>query len=523
MSTKKEKTSPGRSTLNVKPIFVVNRIVAKITGLNQAMLHRAKLLSEYSGQRVSIVCFYYDPRHYSTLQAKLLSEEKINDRVDIINMYEYFKGEDASTVQAAAAPNYDDYFIEKKRNALRYFLHGNYIKYEKYSEDGLLERADYFNESRYCHKSEEYDDKSNIARVQYKDLVSGQTRNEVHHRSDGTIFMTKWYEQNYDAKTNHLIRINIFDKNGSIKKIVYSEEQLKHYFLDCIVGEQESIVLAEARSIDRLIVNYKNSKAHRVAIIHTTHLESPSNPSSEINTAHKVMLSNLEEFDAVVTLTTKQRQDLEHKIGKQSKLHVIPHANRARPNINPSGKGDRIVIVARLAKQKQIDHSIKAMESVVKELPNATLCIFGDGADKNNLAQLIHDLHLDKHVFLKGFSNNPIAEYSQASLSLFTSEYEGFGLVVLESLSQGCPVISYDIPYGPSDMITDGKNGYLVEKDNIGMLSKKIIEALSDKKKLQQLSKEATKSVEKFDEKSFVEKWTKLFNDTQNNKQAKKQ
>jgi glycosyltransferase involved in cell wall biosynthesis len=507
--------STTSSRLNAKPIFVVNRIVSNITGLNQAMLQRAKLLAEYSNQKIKIVSFFYDPRHYSTLQEKLRASDKINDLVDVINMYEYFKGEMSVEVQTPPQPRYDGYFIEKKKNALRYFLKGKYIKYEKYTEGELLERADYFDDSRYCYKSEEYDQKGNIAKVQYKDLLTGQTRNEMHHRSNGSVFMSKWFEFDKNNSTNKIIRINIFDQKGDIKKVLYSEEELRHYFLDCIVGNEESIVFAEARSVDKLIVKYGNKKVRKMAIIHSMHLEPPYDNDSAIDSSHKVMLANMSAFDAVVVLTNKQREDIEQKIGKQEKLYVIPHANRIQPNLQakpPTSTTNRIVIVARLTYKKQLDHAIKAMEIVTKTLPDASLHIFGEGDERASLTRLITDLQLGKHVFLEGFSDNPIAEYSHADLSLFTSHCEGFGLSVLESLSQGCPVVSYDLPYGPSDMIINGENGYLVERNNIDMLAAKTVEALSDKKTLQLLSKAATKSVDRFDEKSFTKKWVELFN-----------
>lgn len=502
-------------TLTAKPIFVVNRIVSKITGLNQAMLFRAKLLAERSSQRVTIVSFYYDPRHYNTLQENLLTSGKINDRVDVINMYEYFKDEAFSQVPTQAKPQYDEYFIEHKRNARRYFLNGKYVKYERYTEDGVVERADFFDDSRYCYKSEEYDQKGNIARVQYKDLVTGKTRNEMHLRSDGSVFMSKWYEINHQNNTSKLIRINVFDKIGTIKKAAYSEEELKHYFLDCIVGSDKCVVLAEARSIDGLIVRYKNKNVRKVAMIHSMHLEPPYTETSAINDSYRIMLSNLPAFNAVVALTDKQHDDIEQKLGKQERLHVIPHANRVEPRFqtkNPADQARRIIIAARLSHAKQIDHSIKAMATVVKELPQTSLHIFGEGNERPILAKLIHDLGLEKNVFLKGFSDNPIDEYLHADLSLFTSQCEGFGLSVLESLSQGCPVVSYDLQYGPSDMIVNGKNGYLVEKNNIDELAAKIILALSDGEALQKLSNVATKSVSKFDEKAFIQKWVELFN-----------
>lgn len=88
------------------------------------------------------------------------------------------------------------------------------------------------------------------------------------------------------------------------------------------------------------------------------------------------------------------------------------------------------------------------------------------------MLDLIKEYNLGDKVKVYNYTNNPLDEFRKSKASLLTSKYEGFGLTVMESIEVGCPVISYDVRYGPSEIIDDGVNGYLVEPDNIEEFAK---------------------------------------------------
>ncbi|MBO8509578.1 glycosyltransferase, partial [Staphylococcus aureus] len=81
------------------------------------------------------------------------------------------------------------------------------------------------------------------------------------------------------------------------------------------------------------------------------------------------------------------------------------------------------------------------------------------------------------------FLSNLDQEYSDAYLSLITSNMEGFSLALLESLAHGVPVISYDVDYGPSELIQDGFNGYLVPQGDINQMVEKVDQLLNNTQK----------------------------------------
>ncbi len=95
---------------------------------------------------------------------------------------------------------------------------------------------------------------------------------------------------------------------------------------------------------------------------------------------------------------------------------------------------------------------------------------------------------------------------------LSTSKMEGFGLAILESLSVGTPVISYDIDYGPSELIQDGFNGYLVPKGDINQMVEKVDQLLNNTQKLQQFSINSIESAQQYNATTISTKWQNILN-----------
>ncbi|WP_051238925.1 glycosyltransferase [Jeotgalicoccus psychrophilus] len=91
-----------------------------------------------------------------------------------------------------------------------------------------------------------------------------------------------------------------------------------------------------------------------------------------------------------------------------------------------------------------------------------------------NLKKMIEDQDLTDNVFLRGFVTDLAAEFSKSHVNLLTSRMEGFSLALLEASSYGVPSVSYNIDYGPSEIIDDGQTGYLVPLDDEEELYNKV-------------------------------------------------
>jgi glycosyltransferase involved in cell wall biosynthesis len=94
------------------------------------------------------------------------------------------------------------------------------------------------------------------------------------------------------------------------------------------------------------------------------------------------------------------------------------------------------------------------------------------------------------------------------------SRYEGFGMVLIEAMNNGCPAIAFDCKCGPSDIIEDGKNGYLCKAEDIENMKEKILNLIENPDILKKMSEYAPGSVAKFSASEFVRRWENLLNET---------
>ena len=132
--------------------------------------------------------------------------------------------------------------------------------------------------------------------------------------------------------------------------------------------------------------------------------------------------------------------------------------------------GSKIVLgVGYLGIQKNFSVLIQAL-AVVRQNYDARLIILGDGYRRRALEEIACSLDIEHAVSLPGWVPNPYAYMSKADVFVLSSKYEGFGNVVLEALACGCPVVSTDCPYGPSEILERGRWGRLVPVgDHIAM------------------------------------------------------
>jgi len=150
----------------------------------------------------------------------------------------------------------------------------------------------------------------------------------------------------------------------------------------------------------------------------------------------------------------------------------------AHPWYRP-GEPPVILAAGRLTKQKDFPTLIRAFALVRKKMPTR-LMILGEGEDRPKLEALVRELDLEEEVALPGYVDNPYGYMKHAGVFVLSSRWEGFGIVLVEAMALGTPVISTDCPSGPAEILADGKWGRLVPVGDINGMSKAIVEALSE-------------------------------------------
>lgn len=171
-----------------------------------------------------------------------------------------------------------------------------------------------------------------------------------------------------------------------------------------------------------------------------------------------------------------------------------------------------VLSVGRMIESKHFDEVLRAFKIFSKSYPHYSLVLIGEGKCQNALEEMARTLGI-KAVFL-GRREELVCAYAQAEFFALASHKEGLSNVLIESLLCETPVVSYDCPYGPAEIITNGENGYLVELGNIEALAEAFCKAVKNR---EMLSHNASKIQEKFGTKQVFKQWEALITEFQDN------
>ena len=147
----------------------------------------------------------------------------------------------------------------------------------------------------------------------------------------------------------------------------------------------------------------------------------------------------------------------------------------------------KIGTIGRLAHIKGNDLFISSLPKVIEKFKNISIEIYGDGEEKDNLEELTQTLKIKSNVSFKGFTKKSIDKMRTFDCLVVPSRKESFGLVALESLAVGTPVVAFK-ETGVSDFLESGTHGYLTDVEDLDQMSENIIKVLSESEKWQQLS-----------------------------------
>ena len=214
-------------------------------------------------------------------------------------------------------------------------------------------------------------------------------------------------------------------------------------------------------------------------------------------------------FDKFVVLTNEDKEYW----GAMPNIEVIPNAAMPMGNNLSDGSAKRVIAVGRLDYQKGFDRLIQAWGIVQQHetFKDWTLDIFGQGEWKKMLQNMIDKAELNKHTHINKPTNAIGKEYANSSLIVMTSNYEGFGMVLVEAMACGVPAIAFDCKCGPKDIIKNGTNGLLIANGDINGLAEAMMKLMGDESLRSKMSAYAREVANIYSEEKVMQKWISLF------------
>ena len=135
------------------------------------------------------------------------------------------------------------------------------------------------------------------------------------------------------------------------------------------------------------------------------------------------------------------------------------------------------------------------------------LVLVGSGENEEKLSTYIHEQKLETSVELKKPTERISEEYLKSGIFVFTSRFEGFGMVLLEAMSFGLPCISFDCPSGPRDVVQDNSNGFLIQNNNVKLFGEKLVELMDNSELRLKFQKNAIKTINNWDNDKITNIW----------------
>lgn len=218
--------------------------------------------------------------------------------------------------------------------------------------------------------------------------------------------------------------------------------------------------------------------------------------------------------DGIVFQTEEEKEYFSIKIQKKSTVILNP-IDDLFYEAERNQKVQNIIAVGRLEKQKNHKLLIEAYMRIREKFPDDKLYIYGCGDLEQELEQIIDENGLEKDVFLKGRVSNIVEKMKSAKLFVLSSDYEGLPNALMEAMAVGTPAISTDCSGGgPRMLISNEKEGKLVECNNVDQLAEALEECLSNQETLKRYSINSKKRAEEFRKDNIINQWDKFIIDT---------
>ena len=415
----------------------------------------------------------------------------------VINIYDYYSQSKGQILEEEMVFFQDEILYKDKNraNCFRVFSKGEYRQYRQYKSNGKLIAVDTF--SVPWNRSKKYLFKDNqLVKIFYMD-------------SSNKPKLAKY------IKYNNCYITSVVDSNNWQDKVIYNhtnkeEHQLHDFKFDFVKRYIEKykidIVFIDKREDIEFFLKLQGiiPMLKLIFVLHSNHYADYKNEQG-VHPSLNHLFNNIEKFHKIIILTKEQKHKIVEKIGYENKFSVVSNIINYDNLTNQSKTRKNLISIGRYEFVKNMTEIIEVFDLVAQKIADVELNLYGYGKEKENLLSLSKG----KNITLHDFVENPKDIMQNASAFIFTSEYEGHPLVLLESYDAQCPVFSYPIKFGPKDIIEDYGNGIVLDQRNKKKMAKQIISYIKEEYSF----KFEKKASEVFSKERYIKQLMAIFNE----------
>jgi glycosyltransferase involved in cell wall biosynthesis len=284
------------------------------------------------------------------------------------------------------------------------------------------------------------------------------------------VSIVSLFSKEPDIKNNELnvIHCNLMRPKNRVSKLVFLKAP-KKYLIELL----NSFDLVISNNVFRYFIHTSLIKTKSIDIHHLNYEESGLKVSLKKRLAIYLRNRQLKNITRLVVLTSGTEEKFRE--AGLNNVTTIPNGLSFFPDISADLTQKQVIAIGRLHFDKGYDNLIKAWSIVNSTFPDWRLVIYGEGTERENLENLIIDFNLSDSISMPGSVTNIVDKIIASSIFVMTSHYEGFGMTIIESMSCGLPIISFDCPTGPREVLDNGKYGLLAENQNTEDFAEKLI------------------------------------------------
>lgn len=374
---------------------------------------------------------------------------------------------------------------------------------------GFTDRRDFYVDNHLSY-SEYFDD-------------GGKLITRTYYNGQGDTFLTYHYRGG-NGNTPVLTLIQL--KSSNCWHQFDTEADFWAYFLDYLIKRDPSAVLYSDRE-DYVLKPFElmTEPAIKFVILHSAFTKN-AQPQGEPFPYIKQLFELQSKINGIICATRQEAIDLKNRPEIHVPCYSIPVSYLTEELLTQSSPFEdripgQIIAIARLTPVKQLDQLINSVIFTHQKLPFVDLKIYGYDDDWQNyetstrLHRLVENAGATEYIHFCGYQVNLTPIYQTADIEVLTSAYEGFSMAILEALGNGCPVVSYNINYGPKELIKNNQTGKLVPAGDSWTLQRTLLHLLTNRNILKHYSLNATKTMIPYSQNNIAKKWADFISQIQ--------